>query len=155
MVRSFREDQTAENGYRVETLVVGRNRLFWREEHGWTRADHLFDLNDDELELWDGSTVSVLCARPLYRTIGEDDVAWAESAWGGEIGYQTGHKVHMRSRPILVDLDSSDGFCTVVDDEDQMYRLRVFNLMVEGCHTYYVGEFGIRVSPHRYDSSAA
>lgn len=78
------------------------NHPFWVKDSGWVCVDHLDNLAGHEIELQEGTNIKVLCARPLYSTIGNEGIAWAESAWGGETGHQLGYKVPVKSLPLDV-----------------------------------------------------
>lgn len=125
---------------KIDQVGVTENHPFWVKDVGWTHADQLG--SGSTIELHDGDEAITLCAHPLYRTAGPG-VAWATTAWGVEANDGSGKLIDLRSQSISVGTDD-EFIWEILDDESQEphFKTRVFNLEIDGFHTYYVGELG-------------
>jgi hypothetical protein len=129
LLEYFRDhDKTA------RTLVVTGHHPFWAKNVGWTAAD---DLRPGRvLELHDGAEARVFNVRKILK-IDIPDVGWTHDD-GGEVG----PTIDMRDGSIQVEPNS---FNSSAFEIDEYLKRAVFNIEVEGFHTYYVGEVGVLV----------
>ncbi|MDF4004299.1 polymorphic toxin-type HINT domain-containing protein [Luteibacter sp. PPL552] len=108
------------------------NHPLWVKGVGWTRADLLE--GGEELELQDGRSAYVLEVVPVHET-GEPGIGWEPEYLHSEDGFKA---------------DFSDGWKWVADgvggDKNRPHlQTKVYNIEVDGFHTYYVGEAGVWV----------
>ena len=120
-----------------DVFVTG-NHPFWVKDVGWTAAARLS--TDDQLELQDGGLAFVVRLVRVFRTDVEN-VGWAtlyEEDSGVEFDFRNGG-IRMGTDWVFNDkyLDSRE--------KNPYFRSKVFNIEVDGFHTYYVGEHGIWV----------
>jgi len=118
-------------------LVATRDHPFWVKDVGWTRADHLEA--EQILELHDGSTAAVWQYRELRNT------EYKDVAWACEFHPDTGPIVDFRGDSFVVDDDDFAQNAYAASLLGGWTERRVFNIEVEGFHTYYVGELGVWV----------
>ena len=127
----------------LHELCMARNHLFWTIDEGWTRADWLGW--GRELALADADVVAItLCALRVCLTHAPG-WGWVSGAWG-ERNDNGGHLVDLRNGAIAI-AEGEAYNMDFLDDEGNYapFRMGVFNLDVEGFHTYYVGAMGLWV----------
>ena len=129
----------------LRRLIVTPNHPFWLVGKGWARVDELEFFN--QLEFADGQLGVVDGVLPLYRS-DTAGVAWvSDMAYSGEgelIDLRNGASGEHPIRKLVNCLDEVE----LEDDPSSLFRTTVFNLEVENCNTYYVGEFGVWVHAH-------
>ncbi|RZU47413.1 hypothetical protein EV700_0375 [Fluviicoccus keumensis] len=140
---------------KVEVFVVTDNHPFWiansnRGYKGWTAAE-LLQMNDQlEIINEDGSG-TVLYTNPLlsHKKYGQ---AWMELDWSTQTGTLidvTKNGPVFNSSVFFGDFDNNT--CGYGDDDYQRYKASVYDVEVENCHVYYIGEIGVLV--HSIDCS--
>ncbi|MEJ2793485.1 polymorphic toxin-type HINT domain-containing protein [Iodobacter sp. LRB] len=147
-------------------LYTTANPPFWVDGEGWTAADELSA--DQQLQLVDGGIAIVQQVWPVWRTP-VAGMGWVRTdILGIPDNESEAHIVDFRTScdlwayPLRRERDAAvpysypgDFDCTIFDhkamlsiiyDEgDRAFKSRVYNLEVEDCHTYYVGEEGVWV----------
>ena len=119
----------------ARTLVVTGNHPFWVKNVGWTAVDDLRPASD--LELLDGAAACVFKVRKILKT-DTPDVGWTRDDRG-----DVGPTIDLRDGLVKVDLESTFNESAFAINE--YLKRRVFNIEVDGFHTYYVGEVGVLV----------
>ena len=132
--------------------VGGRPEKDLKKPRGWRRADLLE--YGAQLELANGELLRVVGVGPIWRARTEG-VGWIDSSRWSEIG----NHIDLREGKIeetfagigvVADFMKVGGFCDRYDDEEiadeWAYKCAVYNLEVEDCHTYCVGEPGVWVA---------
>jgi hypothetical protein len=127
------DESTARN------LVVGGNHPFWVRDFGWVIANDLVPGRD--LALHDGRAACVYKVRKIFNT----DIPGV--GWTSDDAYSEGPSVDLRADSIKVSkMWEEDEFnAEAFDFPDNFLKRRVFNIEVDGFHTYYVGESGVLV----------
>lgn len=150
---SYYRNDDSEQGFEIETIGVTGNHPFWLVGVGWTRADHLDNSNGHMLELLDGTTVTLVSSVPLVK-MQQEGYAWARDVLGVPSNDFSGNKVSLQNGSITFEFEPSypDWKCESEHPEDAYYRAKVFNIEVEGFHTYYVGKFGVWVHNQNCDN---
>ena len=121
-------------------LVCTGNHPFWIVNQGWTRADQLNP--GDDLEMLNGELAYVLKIRQVFET-DIPDVGWACDDGGSR-----GPTVDLRNQSVEVS-KAYDGYTTneyvLGNNFNEFIKSTVYNIEVEGFHSYYVGEIGVWV----------
>jgi hypothetical protein len=119
-------------------LVVTGNQPFWGKDVGWTAAEHLSPGQD--LELRDGTAACVFKVRRIFKTETPD------VGWTGDDHTNEGPTIDLRGGKVQVSEPFAGDTANEFALEAQEYLKRqVFNIDVDGFHTYYAGEAGIWV----------
>jgi hypothetical protein len=154
LLAAIREDRFI-NVKEISCLVGTGNQLFWvgkvgdvrnmfsKQQAGWTRVDALG--SNDELELLNDQVMVVENVIPIYKTV-TPNVGFAGKGLGRYTQY--GQLVDLRQGRIYVEQDMDVIENTYNDevywyDGENRYLCDVYNLEVEGCCAYYVGERGV------------
>jgi hypothetical protein len=120
----------------IHTVYATGNHPFWVEGIGWTAATLLE--SGQELQLQDGAKAAVLEVVPVYKT-DRPGVGWEpyyiHSNEGCEADFSNGWKIVGNDKRMPSDAFAGDPFL----------RVDVYNIEVEGFHTYYIGETGVWV----------
>jgi hypothetical protein len=131
--RIVEDDQPAGEGY----VVATSNRPFYVKGKDWAAFDGLFP--GDRLEVQDGSTAMVShLAMIVFRT-DVPDVGWfthRSDVPGRAIDFRDG------ALRVSTDRTRNDEVLSTVDTYPYLQRT-VYNIEVDGFHTYYVGELGL------------
>jgi hypothetical protein len=119
----------------ARSLVVTGYHPFWVKDAGWTQAGSL-DPGCD-VELHDGT---VACVFRVCRILKTDtpDVGWTR-----DDSADKGPTIDMRGGAVNVSQTYSRNDSAV--EIGEYFKTRVFNIEVDGFHTYYVGEAGVWV----------
>ena len=122
----------------ARSVVVTTNHLFWVKDVGWTAAGSLYEGCD--LELRDGTAACLYKVRRILKT-DIPDVGWTR-----DDDDDKGPIIDLRAGSVKV----SDTFAGDVRNDSavelgEYFKTRVFNIEVDGFHTYYVGEVGVWV----------
>ena len=122
----------------ARNLVVTGNHPFWVKDVGWTRADKLSP--GANLELHDGRAAYVYRVRKLFKT------ATPDVGWTYDDDTFLGPTIDLRDGKVQVSKFSEEDTCdkAALETRESLTR-QVFNVEVEGFHTYYVGEVGVWV----------
>jgi hypothetical protein len=126
-------------------LVVTGNHPFWVQGVGWTSAELLPDHIDgiNVLETKDGLSAVVVSVRKICVTE-VDGVGWPY-----ERNADTAPTIDLRNDLVVVGTESvpNDFILSSSDrwNNHRFIRRRVYNFLVEGFHTYYVGDLGVWV----------
>ena len=120
----------------ARNLVVTGNHPFWVKDVGWTRADKLSP--GANLELHDGRAAYVYRVRKVFKT-GTPDVGWTYND-----DTFLGPTIDLRDGRVQVSKFSEEDTCdkAALEVRESLTR-QVFNVEVDGFHTYYVGEVGV------------
>jgi hypothetical protein len=125
------------------TIAATGNHPFWVDGIGWTRADEL--KNGQVLRVADGSKRVVDTIKPVYRTKVEG-VGWIaakkkveEGTWGGCFDYENYADYADPERKLFY-IDPE-----ILNSENPYLEVTVYNLEVDGYHTYFVDGVGIWV----------
>jgi hypothetical protein len=122
----------------ARSLVVTGSHPFWVKDVGWTRAGSLNPGCD--LELRDAKAACVFKVRRILKT-DTPDVGWTRDDGGDK-----GPTIDLRNGLVKVSKTfEEDTFNRSAFEIGEYLRRRVFNIEVEGFHTYYVGEAGVWV----------
>lgn len=139
------------------------NHPFWVEGIGWTAAEELED--DQFFELADGKRAVVCLILPVIRRP-EPGFGWVpvhmqnrDHTCAHIVDFRNGSNLwkYRWNRPNEAPVpyragylgeapgEPGYGMAQIFDSGDTEFRTRVYNIEVEGFHTYYVGELGILV----------
>ncbi|WP_022972644.1 polymorphic toxin-type HINT domain-containing protein [Xanthomonas maliensis] len=125
-----------ETSYAYYNHYATDNHPFWVKGVGWTRADLLEP--GHELELQDGRQAFVLGVVPVYKT-DRPNAGWepeySHSVDGFEADYSQGWEW----------IADGVGEPAARRSDDAFLSVKVYNIEVEGFHTYYVGKAGVWV----------
>lgn len=126
----------------VSYLVATGNHPIWVKNVGWTGVEYLEP--NHILELKDGSSAVVVDTRKVLRAA-TNGIGWTPDA-----DEDSATKIDLRDGQLAVsgyvrNRKERDADLDIYDSEDPYLRWRVYNLEVEGFHTYYVGEEGVWV----------
>jgi hypothetical protein len=148
----------------IHHLYATANHPFWVDGEGWTAAEELSA--DQQLQLADGGVAIVQQVWPVWRTP-VAGMGWVRTDILGIPDNESEARIvdfrtscDLWAYPIRRERDTAvpysypgDFDCTIFDhkamlsiiyDEgDRAFKSRVYNLEVEDCHTYYVGEEGV------------
>jgi hypothetical protein len=113
----------------VESLIATGNHPFWKKGVGWIVIDHLAP--GDELELRSGETAKIWQIERVFAT-DQPGVGWS---YHGRIEEPV-HLIDFRNGSVVIGPEE------VYVDEGPLFSARVFNIEVEGTHTYYAGKIG-------------
>ena len=138
---------------RAGSIICTPNHPFWVETHGWTAAEDVADLFDENnpqagnrFRLADESLASVNNVAHLFFT-NDPNYAFSGGMLAGsydasDLGYLINLKTGLvEGKKIHHPIDE----IRYGDHDDPFQKLPVFNLEVEDFHTYYVGKYGIWV----------
>ena len=114
------------------SLVVTGNHPFWVKNVGWTAAQKLSPGQD--LELRDGTAACVFKVRRIFKTETPD------VGWTGDDVTNEGPTIDLRGGQFQV--SEEDTLNEYALDVQEYLKRQVFNIEVDGFHTYYVGEAG-------------
>ncbi|AMC33364.1 polymorphic toxin-type HINT domain-containing protein [Janthinobacterium sp. B9-8] len=151
----------------IHHLYATANHPFWVDGEGWTAAEELSA--DQQLQLADGGVAIVQQVWPVWRTpvagmgwvrtdiLGMPDNESEAHIVTFDAGSDLWAYPYRCERDVAVPYSYPGDFdCKVFDhkamlsiiyDEgDRAFKSRVYNLEVEDCHTYYVGQQGVWVS---------
>src|SRR5882724_3158901 len=132
-------------GEKIGSLLVTGNHPIFVPGKGWTPAERL--LYPALLELHDGTTCKVFNLSPVIRTA-TPDVGWIQGGYGVyDSDEEFGRAIDLRNQSIRIDYEASNRVRndSIEPTRENHLRTRVYNLEVEDCHTYYVGELGVWV----------
>lgn len=139
--------QAADN-YDLNVLHATGNHPFWVEGLGWTAAEKL--MAGQQLQLANGTLVYVVEVGPVYRTdrpnIGWEPEFYDHVCEGVEGDFSHGWKRVGGDGDYYNTRKPAEAF-----SDDPYLKVPVYNIEVEGFHTYYVGTTGVWV--HNADCS--
>ena len=122
-------------------LVATGNHSFWVRNVGWTGAEYLE--TNGILELKDATSAIVLQIRKVLRT------TTTGMGWTPDMDEDTGRKIDLRDGQVVVSeydrVEEVDEDLKISSGYDAYLQSRVYDIEVEGFHTYYVGEDGVWV----------
>jgi hypothetical protein len=116
---------------------VTANHPFWVKDIGWTAAGSL--ISGLDLELRDGATACLFKVRRILKT-DIPDVGWTRD------DNDKGPTIDLRAGSIRVtETFAGDARNDSAIEIGEYFKTRVFDIEVDGLHTYYVGEVGLLV----------
>jgi len=148
----------------IHHLYATANHPFWVDGEGWTAAEELSA--DQQLQLADGGVATVQQVWRVWRTpaagmgwVRADILGMPDATEAHIVNFSAGcdlwaYPLRRRHDATVPYSWFGDDACKVFDNEemesiyesdDRNFRARVYNLEVEDCHTYYVGEEGVWV----------
>jgi hypothetical protein len=116
-------------GDHIETLVVTADHPFWTPDIGFTAVDNLMPGNG--LELSDGGSATIWQLEMVFET-DQPGVGWSRHGRMEE----PGRLIDFRNDSVTILAEE------VYRDTGARLKCRVYNIEVEGTHTYYVGRIG-------------
>lgn len=122
----------------ARSVVVTANHPFWVKDVGWTAAGSLIPGCD--LELRDGTAACLFKVRRILKT-DTPDVGWTRDDQADK-----GPTIDLRAGSIKVSKTyAGDARNESAVEIGEYFKTRVFDIEVDGFHTYYVGEVGVWV----------
>jgi hypothetical protein len=128
-------------------LVLTNDHPLWIKNEGWTAVDHIDE--GSELELVDGRTAVVARNLRIFRADSSDPRAnnWG---WTGFDTQDPGYTIDLSNDSVAVYPEIARPLWGRGIGSD--FKRTVYNVEVEGFHTYFVGELGIWVHATHCDA---
>lgn len=126
---------------RAYVLYVTGNQQFWCEGINWTKAEEIYKRR--QLRKWRGEAGYAISQDPVYRTK-QEGVGWVqeisdvEESWGFRFDFSTSTPIRPDGQEHFLDPE-------IYRSDNPYLKTDVYNIEVEGHHTYYVGQSGVLI----------
>lgn len=135
-IRFYDEERDATN-----VFYVTGNHHFWCEGISWLKAEEIRKSNN--LRKWKGNPLYVVSQDPVYRTK-QEGIGWVQEIYdveespGFRFDFSTATPIRPDGQEHLIDPE-------IYRSDNPYLTTDVYNIEVEGHHTYYVGQSGALV----------